>query len=642
MSNGSFLNIQSSTALAKAVAGKDGIRINTVEENQMPYGRDGVITMGTPSIYNHQEYLEQLHSVIGQVAPQNEFFDNVSGDNERQEAHKQILRHHTCDKHMNGIYEGRDSLIASGYKKQATAINEKLAEIAQEDSTSAALLYLANECRNDWQDYNHLDVPDGLQPHIDKLSPLKDKMMSLETEDDLRELLKLIEEEEYDEQDSGGQGSGDSDEGGDQSGDDGDSDGSSDGSGDDGSEESSGSGEDGDGGDSSSEDGGGSEGDGEDGSGASDDGGAEGGQGGDSDGEGSGDSGTGEQGDSPGEAGGNPQVSEQRSPEEERQPVQSNKGDSGGALRDLGIYPDDAPEIPNEAPEGPYTPTNLLSNEYITDKHSIDEYMKDRILKEASRLKLSNKVAKYLKAMAQVRMQMGLKKGYLCNSKVYRSLTGPQPRMFKQKQASKITQDVSITLLIDASGSMGKGKYSMACASAIAMSRVLQRLKVPHEVISFTSGFGQIEGRDEGRQVVGRYFDRAIITNNIIKPVEELRVSRDSLAHRFSHRERTHGANADGESLMYALSRLATRPESRKMIIVVSDGSPAYIGGKGDDHQYLKDVIEKVEVQPNWDIFGIGIDDSSVERFYRRNRVLRDLRELEPLFLELIREKIVI
>src|SRR5690606_7037759 len=80
---------------------------------------------------------------------------------------------------------------------------------------------------------------------------------------------------------------------------------------------------------------------------------------------------------------------------------------------------------------------------------------------------------------------------------------------------------------------------------------------------------------------------------------EPLRRARDNLAAMLSNEVLKE--NVDGEALIWAAQRLAGRPEARRVLIVISDGSPvdqATLEANADKQildRHLRDVIAGIE-----------------------------------------------
>jgi cobalamin biosynthesis protein CobT len=73
------------------------------------------------------------------------------------------------------------------------------------------------------------------------------------------------------------------------------------------------------------------------------------------------------------------------------------------------------------------------------------------------------------------------------------------------------------------------------------------------------------------------------------------------------------------------------RPENKKVLMVLSDGHPAFLIGRGADrkvaHQYLPDVIKGLS-DTGMHVVGIGICSDAVKRYYPHWVVLDDIEGL--------------
>lgn len=609
-----------SASLARSIAKRGGIKIVKARGTATrPMVTGTTITIHDTTIYNHTEYMEHLHGAIGKVCKENEFFNEVITAEPRKDTWKEIIRDLHCDKYLNGEYAGRDRQLASGYKKRAVSLETEIENIANVDPTAAALLTAGNELRGTFQGFNKVTVPESIKPLHDKIvSTVGPKWLSLETREDVEGLLKFLEEQEDGQSSSDASDSGGSEEGG---------------------EEKSSKGRD-NGQEPAGDDRGDEKGDSSDQSGE----GKQGPEG--SDGEstpnGSGEGEPGEGEGEPGEQEGEPGESESEgegSPEQSYIPEEQGEGESeetgdnftagygdvGNKLRELGLIQNPGEPPPQVSNKVPYVPSRNIKVTKVKDGDNISNYLMDDISKKLGGLKLSQQMRKYLVAMTQTRTQVGLRKGKLDPSKITRMYANTghnQPRMFKDKKSSRVTTDIAISLVVDFSGSMDGEKYAMATACAIATSEVLQAIGVAHEIMGFTTGYN-----DE-------------ILHFLIKGYEERFVSRDKMIKRFSLRFYS-GANADGESIMWAAERAMQRTEKDKLLIVFSDGAPAFNGGHGSSHTYLKDVVTLIESTPGIDVLGVGIQSNAVKNYYTRCKVLRDLSQLEPIVLDLLKEKLI-
>ena len=187
--------------------------------------------------------------------------------------------------------------------------------------------------------------------------------------------------------------------------------------------------------------------------------------------------------------------------------------------------------------------------------------------------------------------------------------------MFKRITGHAELQDTAIALLSDASGSMGGSKYKTAAkACALCNDAFGVVLHIPLCIVTFTSN-GPIP-------VMG-----------MMKDFND-RVSADDLAVRFADFSHKKSGNNDADSLLWMYHHILARKEKRKVIIVLSDGSPA--DGHGDPYYALKQVTETIEKEKLVDLYGLGIMDRNVEHFYKKHKVINKIGELEPTLVDLM------
>lgn len=311
----------------------------------------------------------------------------------------------------------------------------------------------------------------------------------------------------------------------------------------------------------------------------------------------------------------------------------SSYADTGDSLRNLGILPEEY----NYDPDEYYQPISRVIYQDNRDKGPLDEELLKEIQEELKDFRLTQQVKRYLMAIAQDRWRVGQKRGKMNPSKMHRIYTHKgdgQPRIYKRKEATKVSTDIALTLLVDASGSMNwtnygrtKNKYVVASAAAIGMSEVLQSLKISHEILMFTTDS----------------HDALVYT--VVRDFRESYVSRDKLMVRFSRENLRFSENADGEAIMWAAQRLVTRKESEKLLVVLSDGQPSAWGPSRNNNEgvynYTRDVVALLEETKGLDILGLGIMDNTVAEFYTRHKVMKDLSELETVFMDLLKSKLI-
>lgn len=147
---------------------------------------------------------------------------------------------------------------------------------------------------------------------------------------------------------------------------------------------------------------------------------------------------------------------------------------------------------------------------------------------------------------------------------------------FKTEEAAP-TVDCAITLLIDNSGSMRGQHITQAAMSADIIASILSECRIPFEVLGFTTrGFrGGKSYKDwvsAGKPAnPGRLCD---LLHVIYKEADQpWRKAKADIAGLYT--PPFLAENIDGEALAWAAGRLMRRSETRRILIVISDGAPA-------------------------------------------------------------------
>lgn len=195
----------------------------------------------------------------------------------------------------------------------------------------------------------------------------------------------------------------------------------------------------------------------------------------------------------------------------------------------------------------------------------------------------------------------------------------------------------AVTVLIDLSGSMSGYPADLAMNVGIALAECFESTPVAYEILGFnnrTSEYGVLKGESglSGRVHDGysRYEPLDIyVFKDFDGRLHEYRPSMSSI------NSMVGGNNTDGESLLKAYGRLAKRTEDRKIMLVLSDGYPAFWSDFGSKHiyQHLRDVIAFI-TKKGVDLIGIGIDSDAVQQFYPKWQVINDLDDLPKATLD--------
>lgn len=260
----------------------------------------------------------------------------------------------------------------------------------------------------------------------------------------------------------------------------------------------------------------------------------------------------------------------------------------------------------------PYSITEYLGIGYM-HKHEVSNYITSNAKPMANKLRLK------LQTRSRDRYEYGKTKGKLHNGSLHRIVSGDDKyasKVFRKRVVSDTT-DTAVCLLVDCSGSMSGRKFDMACAGAGAFAEALKPLNIAYSIYGFTNTV------EEDHPILWLFSEFGEKT-----PQQELITRFDKVSGGLWQ-------NSDGDAIAYATSKLMGRKEHRKVLVVLSDGSPAGRDHAGNIDWYTKSTIETAE-QMGVDVYGIGIMDSNVTRFYKKNVVVNDLNALSPTILSII------
>jgi len=232
-----------------------------------------------------------------------------------------------------------------------------------------------------------------------------------------------------------------------------------------------------------------------------------------------------------------------------------------------------------------------------------------------------------------------LEEGRINNSKLSKMVANQNfKKIYKNFEEKKI-KDTVVTLLIDNSGSMrGKPIQTAAICSKI-ISEILERCLVKVEVLGFTTkewkGGKSRENwiKNNMPQKPGRLND---LMHIIYKTPED---TLKKINHNFSLmlKDGLLKENIDGESLLWALSRILKIDEERKILMVISDGAPvddSTLSVNSGDYleKHLKKIVKFIENKTDIEILAIGIGHD-VSRYYNKAIKITDVQELGDVMI---------
>jgi len=212
------------------------------------------------------------------------------------------------------------------------------------------------------------------------------------------------------------------------------------------------------------------------------------------------------------------------------------------------------------------------------------------------------------------------------------SAVGGAPNVFK-RQKDRDDVDTAVLFMNDLSGSMHGDKAEVAAKSSIAFAECLEGSGINYAISGFCNASdirSVTPGNDE-------YYHRTEQLN-IYKFKDfndSLRTSRGWVG----NIDKFVGCNnSDPDAIYWSYYQLASRPERRKVLVVLSDGQPACHTYRVNGDSLRRATEESVRFVERKGIqtVGIGIKSNAVEQFYKEHIVVNNLNDLSgAVFMKL-------
>jgi cobaltochelatase CobT len=305
-------------------------------------------------------------------------------------------------------------------------------------------------------------------------------------------------------------------------------------------------------------------------------------------------------------------------------------------------------------PRGPdYRPFTGKFDEIVGAENLCDpeelERLRGYLDKQLSHLqgvvaRLANRLQRLLLAQQNRAWEFDLEEGLLDPARLSRVIVDPlHPLSFKREKDTDF-RDTVVTLLLDNSGSMRGRPITVAATCADILARTLERCGVKVEILGFTTrawkgGQSREAWLAQGKPAnPGRLNDlRHIIYKSADAPWRRARKNLGLMM-----REGLLKENIDGEALDWAHKRLLGRSETRKILMMISDGAPVddstlSVNPGNYLERHLRWVIEDIETRSPVELIAIGIGHD-VTRYYRRAVTIVDAEELGGVMTEKLAE----
>ena len=258
--------------------------------------------------------------------------------------------------------------------------------------------------------------------------------------------------------------------------------------------------------------------------------------------------------------------------------------------------------------------------------------------------KLANRLQRRLLAQQTRAWEFDLDEGLLDAGRLSRVVVNPMQALSYKREQEMEFRDTVVTLLIDNSGSMRGRPITVAAMCGDILARTLERCAVKVEVLGFTTrawkgGQSREKLVQDGKpRNPGRLNDlRHIIYKAADSPWRRARKNLGLML-----REGLLKENIDGEALLFAYRRLLSRPEHRRIMMVISDGAPVddstlSVNPGNYLEKHLREVIREIESRDQVELIAIGIGHD-VTRYYRRAVTIVDAEELGGTMMKKLTE----
>ncbi|BAN26157.1 cobaltochelatase CobT-related protein [Caballeronia insecticola] len=207
----------------------------------------------------------------------------------------------------------------------------------------------------------------------------------------------------------------------------------------------------------------------------------------------------------------------------------------------------------------------------------------------------------------------GEEDGRIDGRRLAQVVASPGERRVFRRERERPNADCAVSFVIDCSGSM-KASIEPVAVMIDVLVRALGMASVATEVLGFTTGAwnggrAKLDWQARGKPKYPGRLNEAC--HMIFKEGDaSWRVARGDIAALFKADLFREGI--DGEALDWACARLLARDEARRIVVVISDGSPmdsatAQANDANYLDQHLREVVDKHETARKVEVLGLGV-----------------------------------
>ena len=323
--------------------------------------------------------------------------------------------------------------------------------------------------------------------------------------------------------------------------------------------------------------------------------------------------------------------------------------------------PDDADQTPDPNAQRPH-PTNspdpykiyttghdeTIKAEELCDTEELDRlrgYLDGHMKGLSGAIsRLANRLQRRLLAQQQRSWTFDLEEGMLDTARLSRVIIDPLSSLTFKEEKETDFRDTVVTILIDNSGSMRGRPIMVAAVTADIMARTLERCGVKAEILGFTTRAWKGGKSFQDWMVAGKPESPGRLNDlrHIIYKAADMPWRRAKRNLGLMMREGLLKENIDGEALDWAYRRLMSRPEQRRILMVISDGAPVDDATQSQNksgmlENHLRMMIDKIENRSEVELVAIGIGHD-VTRWYKRAVTIMDVEQLGGAMTEKLAE----
>ncbi|MBK8269892.1 MAG: VWA domain-containing protein [Planctomycetes bacterium] len=215
-------------------------------------------------------------------------------------------------------------------------------------------------------------------------------------------------------------------------------------------------------------------------------------------------------------------------------------------------------------------------------------------------------------------------------------LDRPQLDVFRTRAVVQ-GQSAAVCLVLDASGSMTLSKMDVARAAVRALLESLHDLRIPTAAFTFTTGMAfdvnraSIETGSSPGNLLKRFGRVANLENGVIKQFDE--PIKTALA-RLPTICGT-GLTPLGEAMEIGARRLIVRRETRKILLIITDGKAGCEGSSQVCHEHALHVAKRI-TPTGIELVGVGIHEESLKEVIPDTIVVQELQDVPAQLCKLL------